>query len=276
MTPRWRAKFFFELDARDVAHQDGYVVDQRSEGGRLYAPLSSDPLLATDPSGLCDCFVVLDEMIVFLRRSESPATLAGLERAQLEQERAVAKSTDEQRRFRARQPQHVLRVADLPGHEEAQTLKSAAEMIESMGGKIARDELGQVVVSVPERLLQDSEVGFSGILEREQRQLAARAAETLSRGRAVVFAALEQASNGQPLSSLLPDERQSSDASCAARRDQAARDGVALRALAREERRRLARVEARRARKLKALTPWAGSTADERAQWSRNFPSRLD
>jgi hypothetical protein len=49
----------------------------------------------------------------------------------------------------------------------------------------------------------------------------------------------------------------------------------AMRELARDERRKEAAREAHRARKLNALMPWVGQTADERAQSSRHYPSNL-
>jgi hypothetical protein len=51
---------------------------------------------------------------------------------------------------------------------------------------------------------------------------------------------------------------------------------MAMRAFAREERRKEAAREAHRARKLKATMPWVAPTADERAQFSSRFPQKLD
>jgi hypothetical protein len=197
-------RFYLEIDAGDLERHGDYLVDRGNDDGRLYSALTSDPLLAPDPTGQCDCFTVFDGAIVFLRQTE--VTLAELERTRLERERAVAKKADDVRRFRSKQKQHGLTLADLPGGEETLTLKRAAQTIEELGGRIGRDELGQLVCSIPQKLWPDSGVGHSGLLEREHRQLAARSAEILSRGRAVVFAALEQASKEQPLSTLLPDE----------------------------------------------------------------------
>jgi hypothetical protein len=51
---------------------------------------------------------------------------------------------------------------------------------------------------------------------------------------------------------------------------------MAMRELRRDERRKEQKREAHRARKLKAISPWVGSTADERAQSSSRYPSKLD
>jgi hypothetical protein len=95
-------------------------------------------------------------------------------------------------------------LSDLPGGEGTLTLKRAAETIESLGGKIGRDDLGQLVCSIPERTIMDT-TGHQSIIAREQRQSAARAAQVLRHGERVVLAALERGGK-EPLSVRLPDE----------------------------------------------------------------------
>jgi hypothetical protein len=52
---------------------------------------------------------------------------------------------------------------------------------------------------------------------------------------------------------------------------------MAMRELARDERRKEQKREAHRARKLKAISPWVAPTADERAaQSSQHYPQRID
>jgi hypothetical protein len=196
-------KYLLEIDERDLDVHEDWLVDRGS--GRLYDVLPNDPLMTDPIGGDCDAFTAMNGVVLFLRRA-SAGTIEQLEQARAEQQRLAAKKSDDERRFRSRQKQHVLRVGDLPGQEGTPTLRAAAQTIEELGGKIARDDLGQLVCSIPEKLSPDTEPGFTGMLEREQIQRAARAAQILAHGSAVVFAALEHASKGQPLSSLLPEE----------------------------------------------------------------------
>ncbi len=50
----------------------------------------------------------------------------------------------------------------------------------------------------------------------------------------------------------------------------------ALRELLRDERRKGEALDARRARKLKQLSPWVAPTTEDRAQWSSRYPQKLD
>jgi hypothetical protein len=196
-------RFYPQLDARSVERRDGYVVDTAAEGGQLYVPVEWDPLVANDPQGLCDGFYVASGTLVFLRRSESPATLVELEAATAEREQSVAAEAAQLQRWRRKQPQTVLRLSDLPGGGETLSLRRAAEAVEQVGGRFARDEFGRLIVSIPAATLPDT-TGLASVVELETRRECARAAQILAHAAPLVIAALD--AGKEPLSQHLPDE----------------------------------------------------------------------
>ena len=141
--------------------------------------------------------------IVFLK-SGGPS-VEEVEAARADAQRRADQEVVQLAKFRAKQRQSALRLSDLPGNEDVQTLKGAAETIEQLGERVGRDDLGQLVVTIPERTLTDT-TGVYSIVERGNRQSAARAAQTLRHGERVVLAALERVGKGESLSTRLPDE----------------------------------------------------------------------
>lgn len=192
-----------ELRAKDLSFNslaNGYV----DRSGAIFDKLLHDPVFAEDAKSACDAFVLLnDGVITFLR-----ARGVTLDEIEADRDAAQRRADDEAAqlaRFRAKQKQTPLRLSDLPDSDDVPSFRAAAAMIESLGGRIERDDLGQLVCSIPERTLTDT-TGHQSIIERSNRQSAARAAQVLRHGERVVLDALERVGKNESLSSRLPDE----------------------------------------------------------------------
>jgi hypothetical protein len=75
------ARFYPEVDERELAGFEGYWVDRGS--GALFTPMLHDPLLSERPDQQpVSWFAQVDGQLVFLERCESPSTLEELEAGQ--------------------------------------------------------------------------------------------------------------------------------------------------------------------------------------------------
>jgi hypothetical protein len=197
-------KWLLEADAADFEWRSALeVVDMAT--GRLFEVIASDPLLSEDPGAAADLFFAdTDEGVIRFLRSTG-TTVAELEAAAVETDRARAKADEEAAKWRARQKRVRLTVND--SGVEFPTLRSAAAEISAAGGRVVRTEAG-FAVEVPERIHRPagSADWASAGLERESRRRLAVCAETLAMAGATVVAAIAEAeSSRRELAEVLPD-----------------------------------------------------------------------
>lgn len=187
--PRARIEDFGDLP-------DGGWYDRAS--GLVYDAVQSDPLLSPgDPRSLASAFTIgHNGMVVFLS-ARAGVTVGDLEREQEERAAELERTEAARAKRRNREPQVAFRLSEARG--EAITVREAARRLLDSGGRIARGELGELVLTAPGRLTGDP------VTEAIARRELAAAAEVLAAARLVVLGALEQDANGG--SKLRLDER---------------------------------------------------------------------
>jgi hypothetical protein len=190
--------------AEDFVVRDGLWIDRAS--GLLYRPALADPILSDNRAGI-SAFLVAGEHLVFLEATGG--TVEEVEAAEREAVERAAEAERTAREYRRKQPQTSLRLSDLHP-DRFPTLAEAARRIAEVDGQVRRGRLGELEVTVPARISPPGDGVMDGTLERETRQRAALAAETLVAGERVVLAALDEleADRGKspaPLHERLPD-----------------------------------------------------------------------
>jgi hypothetical protein len=144
-----------------------------------------------------------DAVIVFLR-IRAGVMVADLERAKEERADEVERVEAERAKRLAKAKQVAIPLSVVYGERMQMTLREAARRVLDAGGRIGRGELGELRITVPEKLTDDP------LAERSARSEVATAAEVLTIGWRVVLAAVDdQATDGskQPrrLDERLPD-----------------------------------------------------------------------
>jgi hypothetical protein len=153
-------RFYPELNLE--AHGDLFA----DEAGALYRIAGFNPLLTESPgeADVAGFAIGGDNTLVFLQRSSRPATVDELEQQQIEQGRDAAANEKAHAEFLREQPQLV---ALLPG--APCELAESVRILEGHGGRITAGKHGEVVVTLPARLV-DSDNVLDGQAEGERRR----------------------------------------------------------------------------------------------------------
>jgi hypothetical protein len=194
-------KFFLEAKGSDFELRGELFLDRGS--GVLYERVLFDPLSAAVPSetGIA-CFIEWGGRVAFLRRS---TTLAAVEQGEAQALARAERAAEAEAKFRSRQPQVAVSLADVFGEQFALTVRAAAGRVLELSGEIRLDERDQVVVTLP-AVLDASDGVTHGLAEMELRRSVHTACEVLSRASVVVAAAIrEQTGSKKSLLELLPD-----------------------------------------------------------------------
>jgi hypothetical protein len=198
------ARYWPQADPRDFYEQDGAWIDRAS--GAIYERLGNDPILGRDlREEDVSLFVVSGGLVVFLRATGS--TVAEVEAATAERERALAQAEADLVAWRAKQRQVPLRFDELPDRWHRSTLRAAAARIEGVGGKIERGKYG-LKITIPQRITRDVDA-LAALAEKSARETAAIAAASLVAAEAFVLATLDGLADARKPTSLaerLPDE----------------------------------------------------------------------
>jgi hypothetical protein len=195
------SKFFIAADPADFElRADGRFLDLAS--GFIYQELLHDPLSAQRPD-LEDvsCFVPWHGQLVFLRKVGS---LAELEEAEREQAARAEQEAERIARFRAKQPQVPVLLADVMGEPYALTVREAARQILELSGELRLDEHDQLVITLP-ALLDPGDGSQHAVIELDLRRAVYGALEVLGHASGVVTAVLleQRADSGRKPQSLL-------------------------------------------------------------------------
>jgi hypothetical protein len=196
-------RHFLEAEGADFEPYGQWLLDRSS--GVLYERLLADPLSAPNPTETgVSCFTIVGDRIAFLRRA---TTLAAVEQGEREQAARAERAAAAEQKFRARQPQVPVTVAAVFGEGYGLTLREACRRVLELSGQIRLDADGQVVVSLPGRLVAEEGV-TRGMQELELRRGAFAACELIAHASTAVAAAIKEADGGKrSLLEVVPDRQ---------------------------------------------------------------------
>jgi hypothetical protein len=175
-------RFFLEARADDFEWLSEREVVDRGSGAVLELVLA-DPLLGGDPASMADVFfAAANGEIAFLRSTGT--TVADRERAAAAQADQVARIEAERAKRLGRERQVGIPLSVVYGERLQLTLRQAAARIVDAGGEIRRGALGELQITVPEKL------GDEMLVERARWVEVGVAADVLARAPRVVLQAI--------------------------------------------------------------------------------------